>query len=106
MANEGWRGLSVLYVCPLRALLNNLEPRLHGYATMLGRRASLWHGDVADTVLRRMALQLALKLCVVKILKRFRLDQNQMKPAHDNEVHVLLVLFDQLRSCLCRWKAT
>ena len=54
MANEGWRGLSVLYVCPLRALLNNLEPRLHGYATMLGRRASLWHGDVADTVRRRI----------------------------------------------------
>ena len=54
MANEGWRGLSVLYVCPLRALLNNLEPRLHGYATMLGRRASLWHRDVADTVRRRI----------------------------------------------------
>jgi len=44
----------LLYVCPLRALLNNLEPRLHGYATMLGRSASLWHGDVADTVRRRM----------------------------------------------------
>jgi ATP-dependent Lhr-like helicase len=54
MTNERWRGLSVLYVCPLRALLNNLEPRLHGYAAMLGRRASLWHGDVADTVRRRI----------------------------------------------------
>ena len=27
-STEDWRGLSVLYVCPLRALLNNLEPRL------------------------------------------------------------------------------
>src|SRR5688500_8146480 len=33
MENEHWRGLSVLYVCPLRALLNNLEPRLAGYAS-------------------------------------------------------------------------
>ena len=30
MHQEQWRGLSVLYVTPLRALLNNLEPRLDG----------------------------------------------------------------------------
>ena len=47
-ANEGWRGLSVLYVCPLRALLNNLEPRLNTYADWLGRRAQLWHGDTTQ----------------------------------------------------------
>lgn len=46
MLAEGWKGLSVLYVCPLRALLNNLEPRLAGYAGLIGRRAALWHGDV------------------------------------------------------------
>lgn len=39
-------GLSVLYVCPLRALLNNLEPRLAYYADLLGRSVALWHGDV------------------------------------------------------------
>ncbi len=33
MAGQGWHGLSVLYLCPLRALLNNLEPRLSTYAT-------------------------------------------------------------------------
>jgi ATP-dependent helicase Lhr and Lhr-like helicase len=32
MLAEGWRGLSVLYVCPIKALLNNLEPRLADYA--------------------------------------------------------------------------
>ena len=31
MAAEEWHGLSALYVCPLRALLNNLEPRLALY---------------------------------------------------------------------------
>lgn len=54
MANEGWRGVSVLYLCPLRALLNNLEPRLAAYASWTGRRAGLWHGDTADSRRRRM----------------------------------------------------
>lgn len=48
MLAEGWFGLSVLYLCPLRALLNNLTPRLQSYADLLGRRAALWHGDVAE----------------------------------------------------------
>ena len=26
MSTEDWRGTTVLYVCPLRALLNNLQP--------------------------------------------------------------------------------
>lgn len=54
MANDGWRGVSVLYLCPLRALLNNLEPRLASYASWTGRRAGLWHGDTADSKRRRM----------------------------------------------------
>ncbi|MDN4479715.1 DEAD/DEAH box helicase [Demequina muriae] len=45
---ERWSGLSILYVCPLRALLNNLEPRVDGYTSWLGRRAQLWHGDTAQ----------------------------------------------------------
>ncbi|MGX7669823.1 DEAD/DEAH box helicase [Plantactinospora sp. DSM 117369] len=46
MASEQWAGLSVLYVCPLKALLNNLEPRLATYGSWLGRRVAVWHGDV------------------------------------------------------------
>lgn len=46
MLTERWDGLSVLYVCPLRALLNNLEPRLRHYAGLVGRSVGLWHGDV------------------------------------------------------------
>jgi ATP-dependent Lhr-like helicase len=55
MTGEGWRGLSVLYICPLRALLNNLEPRLSSYAHWLGRRAAVWHGDVPPSARRRLA---------------------------------------------------
>lgn len=47
MLTEEWRGLSVLYICPIKALLNNLEPRLSSLAAMVGRRVEVWHGDVA-----------------------------------------------------------
>ncbi len=53
-ATESWTGLSVLYVCPLKALLNNLEPRLARYAGFLGRRVGVWHGDVGDSARKRM----------------------------------------------------
>lgn len=54
MAQEGWTGTSVLYVCPLKALLNNLLPRLETYTSWLGRTAALWHGDVAQTRRKRI----------------------------------------------------
>ncbi|MGI5996146.1 MAG: DEAD/DEAH box helicase, partial [Saccharomonospora viridis] len=54
MEQQRWTGLSVLYVCPLKALLNNLLPRLRDYAAWLGRRVELWHGDVTATARRRI----------------------------------------------------
>ncbi|GAB7048209.1 DEAD/DEAH box helicase [Catenuloplanes indicus] len=54
MTVESWSGTSVLYLCPLKALLNNLQPRLDRYADWLGRKAALWHGDV--TASRRQAI--------------------------------------------------
>jgi ATP-dependent Lhr-like helicase len=52
--NERWHDLSVLYICPLRALLNNLEPRIQLYASMVGRRVALWHGDIANSTRRQI----------------------------------------------------
>lgn len=54
MCLEQWQGLSVIYVCPIKALLNNLEPRLAKYAGLLGRTVEVWHGDVADSRKRRI----------------------------------------------------
>jgi ATP-dependent Lhr-like helicase len=54
MSRGGWSGTSVLYLCPLKALLNNLEPRVSSYTQWLGRTAALWHGDV--TAPRRRAI--------------------------------------------------
>ena len=38
-----------LYVSPLRALLNNQEPRLLQLASLVGATAFKWHGDVDQT---------------------------------------------------------
>src|SRR6185437_9406036 len=54
MDTRRWSGLSVIYVCPLKALLNNLLPRLSGYAGWLGRRAAIWHGDVGASARQRL----------------------------------------------------
>ena len=48
MCSERWVGPSIIYVCPLKALINNLGERLERYARMLGRHAVIWHGDVSQ----------------------------------------------------------
>lgn len=57
MLAENWSGTSVLYVCPIKALLNNLEARLARYAALVGRRVALWHGDVGDADRRRIVAE-------------------------------------------------
>ena len=54
MDTQGWSGISVIYVCPLKALLNNLLPRLETYAGWLGRRVAVWHGDVTASARQRI----------------------------------------------------
>lgn len=54
MAEQRWTGTSVLYLCPLKALLNNLVSRVDTYAQWLGRRAALWHGDTKESQRKRI----------------------------------------------------
>lgn len=54
MTTAGWSGTSILYVTPLRALLNNLLPRLESYTAWIGRTTALWHGDVGPSERRRI----------------------------------------------------
>ncbi|MGW4028334.1 DEAD/DEAH box helicase [Streptomyces sp. NPDC004838] len=54
MTERKWTGTSVLYLCPLKALLNNLVGRVDQYAQWLGRRAALWHGDTKESQRRRI----------------------------------------------------
>ncbi|MET8676830.1 DEAD/DEAH box helicase [Streptomyces sp. NPDC004647] len=54
MSEQRWSGTSVLYLCPLKALLNNLVTRIDAYAQWLGRRAALWHGDTRESQRHRI----------------------------------------------------
>ncbi|KOV50360.1 ATP-dependent helicase [Streptomyces sp. AS58] len=54
MTEQKWTGTSVLYLCPLKALLNNLVGRVDAYAQWLGRRAALWHGDTKESTRQRI----------------------------------------------------
>ena len=54
MTEQKWTGTSVLYLCPLKALLNNLVVRVDAYAQWLGRRAALWHGDTKESQRQRI----------------------------------------------------
>jgi ATP-dependent Lhr-like helicase len=55
--SEDWQGLSVLYVSPIKALLNNQQERLERYYRMVGRRSEVWHGDVSPALKRRLAAE-------------------------------------------------
>lgn len=44
-------------MCPLRALLNNLQPRLSTYAQWLGRTAEVRHGDTTAGQRKRLQSQ-------------------------------------------------
>lgn len=54
IASERRRPLSTLYLCPLRALLNDLHPRLERYGAWVGARVGLWHGDVGPAERQRL----------------------------------------------------
>ncbi len=55
--SSGTPPVAALYVCPLRALLNNQEPRVKRYARMVGLGAFKWHGDVGAADRRRFLEQ-------------------------------------------------
>ncbi len=52
LLEEDIRGVGVVYIAPLKALLNNLEDRVGTYADMVGLRRFVWHGDVENPAKR------------------------------------------------------
>lgn len=53
--SEQLRPVAALYICPIRALLNNQEDRIQRYARMVGLDAFKWHGDVGTAARTRFA---------------------------------------------------
>ncbi len=54
VAAEPLDGLRVLYLSPIRALLNNQEARLQRYFGWLGASAACWHGDTRPAARKRI----------------------------------------------------
>ena len=54
MLEEEWGQPAVLYLCPIKALLNNLESRLTLLSGMVGRSVAVWHGDVKQGVRKQI----------------------------------------------------
>jgi ATP-dependent Lhr-like helicase len=48
---------SIIYIAPLRALLNDLGERLGGMAGQLGLSVGVWHGDVGQRERKRLLAQ-------------------------------------------------
>jgi ATP-dependent Lhr-like helicase len=55
MDAEDWKPVSVVYVAPIRALLNNQEHRLECYAGLIGRRVQVALRELAR---RQLAVRL------------------------------------------------
>ena len=53
LCEEPARGVGVLYIAPIKALLNNQAERLDLYTQMIGLRRFVWHGDVGQSARKR-----------------------------------------------------
>ena len=54
LLTDSWTGFTVLYVSPIRALLNNQQERLARYFRLVGRWSACWHGDTPQSEKRRI----------------------------------------------------
>ena len=54
MLEDDWQGLSILYLSPIKALLNNQFDRLERLLGLVGRTVGVWHGDIAESKKKRM----------------------------------------------------
>ena len=52
--DERWSPTSIVYVAPLRALLNDLGERVGDLANHLGLSAAVWHGDTTQAERRKI----------------------------------------------------
>lgn len=51
------QGPHIIYLCPLKALINNLLIRLQTLAALVGREAFSWHGEVSQNHRRQFLLE-------------------------------------------------
>lgn len=54
LVEERWEGLSILYLSPIKALLNNQQDRLEKLLGYIGHEVGVWHGDISQSVKKRI----------------------------------------------------
>jgi ATP-dependent Lhr-like helicase len=82
MQADDYAPVSVLYVAPIRALLNNQEPRLRTLTGLIGRTAGKWHGDVGQPARRRMLRSRPDVLAITPESLEAMLLSTRVDPAH------------------------
>jgi ATP-dependent Lhr-like helicase len=97
MDTEDHEPVSVLYVAPIRALLNNQESRLHALTGLVGRSAGKWHGDVGDSARKRMLRALPDVLSITPESLEAMFLSSRMPPARMLG-HVRAVVIDEVHA--------
>lgn len=97
MDTEDIEPVSVLYVAPIRALLNNQESRLQTLTGLVGRSAGKWHGDVGQAARRRMLRSRPDILAITPESLEAMLLSSRMPPEHMLG-HVRAIVIDEVHA--------
>lgn len=92
VCGERWPAPSIVYVCPLKALINNLGERLERYCAMLGRKAAVWHGDVTASAKQQARKEAPdVILTTPESLEAMLISVNPVMREHLHKVRVVVV---------------
>ena len=97
METEDWEAVSLLYVAPIRALLNNQEARLRALSGLVGRSAGKWHGDVGLSARKRMYRNKPDILAITPESLEAMLLSNRVPPEHMLG-HVRAIVIDEVHA--------
>lgn len=97
MDTDDYEAVSVLYVAPIRALLNNQESRLRALTGLVGRTAGKWHGDVGQSARKRMRQSRPDVLAITPESLEAMFLSTKVPPEHMLE-HVRAIVIDEVHS--------
>ena len=97
MLSEDWAWALCLYVCPIQALLSNLEHRISFYAGLVGRSCALWHGDVAQAAnAKTLAEPPDILLTTPESLEALLISRRTDRPFFFGSVQIIVI--DEIRA--------
>jgi ATP-dependent Lhr-like helicase len=97
MDQHDWRPVSVLYLSPIRALLNNQEDRVKKLADLVGRRAFKWHGDTTQSE-RKKFIREPTDILLITPESLEAMMMSRSVPARELLAHVRAVIVDEVHA--------